>query len=118
MIASAMQLVHLICYGKRQGYNDKALTWRKNLLTVQLVLLDLMKFLYLIFSLAFPAHSRTPPLKCLLSFARSRTLIHAKFARFPLPTFCPRKVVSLKVGWGRGRWAVYQNFNSDPVIFE
>ena len=45
MIASAMQLVHLICYGKRQGYNDKALTWRKNLLTFQLVLLDLMKFL-------------------------------------------------------------------------
>ena len=118
MIASAMQLVQLICYGERQGYNDKALTWRKNLLTFQLVLLDLMKFLYLIFSLAFPAHSRTPPLMCLLSFARSRTLIHAKLARFPLPTFSPRRVVSLKVGWGMGRWAVYQNFNSDPVIFE
>ena len=118
MIASAMQLVQLICYGERQGYNDKTLTWRTNLLTFQLVLLDLMKFLNLIFSLAFPAHSRTPPRKCLLSFARSRTLTHAKFARFPLPTFSPRRVVSLKVGWGMGRWAVYQNFNSDPVIFE
>lgn len=118
MIASTMQLVQLICYGKRQGYNDKALTWRKNLLTFQLVLVDLMKFLYPIFSLAFPTRSRTPPLMCLLSFARSRTLTHAKFARFPLPTFSPRRVVSLKVGWRMGRWAVYQNFNSDPVIFE
>ena len=45
MIASAMQLVQLICYGERQGHSDKALTWRKNLLTFQLVLLDLMKFL-------------------------------------------------------------------------
>ena len=103
MIASAMQLVQLICYGKRQGHNDKALTWRKNLLTFQLVLLDLMKFLNLIFSLAFPAHSCTPPIKYLLSFACSRTLTHAKFTRFPLPTFSPRRVVSLKVGWGRGR---------------
>ena len=42
----------------------------------------------------------------------------AKFARFPLPTFSPRRVVSLNVGWGMGRWAVYKNFNSDPVIFE
>ena len=97
MIASAMQLFQLICYGEGQGHNDKALTWRKNLLTFQLVLLDLMKFLYPIFSLAFPARSRTPPLMCLLSFVRSRTLIHAKFARFPSPTFCPRKVVRLKV---------------------
>ena len=103
MIASVMQFFRVICYGEGQGYNDKALTGTKNLLTFQLVLLDLMKFLNLIFSLAFPAHSRTPPRKCLLSFARSRTLIHAKFARFPLPTFCPRKIVSLKVGSGRGR---------------
>ena len=74
MIASAMQLVQLICYGKRQGYNDKALTWRKNLLTFQLVLLNLMKFLCLIFSLAFPAHSQVLTLVCLFSNANSREI--------------------------------------------
>ena len=72
MIASAMQLVQLICYGKRQGHNDKALTWRKNLLTFKLVLLDLMKFLYLIFSFAFPAQVLT--LVCAFSNANSREI--------------------------------------------
>lgn len=79
MIASAMQLVQLICYGKRQGYNDKALTWRKNLLTVQLVLLDLMKFLYLIFfSRVFRSLSHAPSqvltLVCSFSNAYSREI--------------------------------------------
>lgn len=70
MIASAMQLVQLICYGKRQGYNDKALTWRKNLLTFQLVLLDLMKFLYPIFLSRFPLALARP-----LASAYSRLLV-------------------------------------------
>ena len=87
MTASAMQLVQLNWYGERHGGNDKALTWRKNLLKKTLFfqrgLLNLLTFLYPIFFLAFPARSRTLALKCLPSFARSRTLTHAKFEKFP-----------------------------------
>lgn len=39
MIASAMQLFQLICYGEGQGYNDKALTGRKNLLSKEFFLI-------------------------------------------------------------------------------